>query len=179
MAQCGKIPGLKRRPNGDGTTIWYWVAAQVCRDTQKFKPRTASLWQGTGEPSEEELAKIRSRAEELYMQLIDWRANPKRMRRRPGLVYFVRGPVGVKMGFTTNLSARLEKLQTGSAIRLTLIGTVPGTPAYETLLKRRFAGLQLLGEWFREAGALVQFIQKTFPVQTSERPSERLSERKG
>jgi hypothetical protein len=197
MAKRGEIPGLKRRPNDDGTVTWYWVAAQISSFTRGFKPphtrrnwvgkeafrpRTVRLWRGVGDPSIDEQASIKTQAEDLNAQLVDWLANPKRIdllanrsrkRRRIGFIYFLRGSIGIKIGFTIKVSQRVKQLQTGSAERLALIGTISGTPAYETLLKRRFAGLQISGEWFREAGALTEFLMKTFPEHRSDGPSER------
>jgi len=79
----------------------------------------------------------------------------------PGNVYFIRsgarGPV--KIGYTRkDPSARLADLQTGSPVRLRLLGFMPGAPADERSLHRRFASLRLLGEWFHPSRELLDAL---------------------
>lgn len=62
---------------------------------------------------------------------------------RNGLVYFIRFSDRVKIGFTTDLAARLNDLPYDE-----VLVTVPGTMHDEKALHRRFAEHRVHREWF-------------------------------
>jgi hypothetical protein len=66
----------------------------------------------------------------------------------------------IKIGFVEgdDANGRIAELQVGSPVKLTLLGTIPGTKQDETDLHRRFAALNLHGEWFRPEPELLAII---------------------
>lgn len=67
------------------------------------------------------------------------------------VVYFIAAgdpPKAVKIGHARNVRQRLVGIQTGNHERVRLVGTLPGGPALERVMHRRFAHLHLRGEWF-------------------------------
>jgi len=87
-------------------------------------------------------------------------ANRAHVSEKRGGVYFIgdddNGPV--KIGFATAPLERLRSIQTSNPRRLSLLATVPGTPAGERHLQTFFAALQLAGEWFRRDARLCALI---------------------
>lgn len=94
--------------------------------------------------------------------------NPRARQERDGfkrqktVVYFVqagneRGHI--KIGLATNMRSRLSALQVSSVVRLTLLGTIPGTAATEAAMHERFKRYHKSGEWFRCAGELAEFVK--------------------
>jgi hypothetical protein len=77
-----------------------------------------------------------------------------------GYVYFVQmgddGPI--KIGFATDVQARITTLQTSSPHELVLRKVVPGTVAKEREFHQRFAQTRLKGEWFKPSSALSEVI---------------------
>lgn len=67
-------------------------------------------------------------------------------------VYFarVRSRKLLKIGFTTDPRRRLGELKSETGFEHDLIGCVRGGRELERLLKRRFAGKRVLGEWFSD-----------------------------
>lgn len=75
-------------------------------------------------------------------------------------VYFVSSEDGrIKIGTSANVEKRMTALQTSSAVKLTLILTIPGSTDLETELHRRFAHLRESGEWFTAAPELRFFVE--------------------
>ena len=77
------------------------------------------------------------------------------------MIYFARcgndGPI--KIGHTTTaLSSRVSFLQVGCPWPISIIGTMEGGPADETSLLRKFAQINMRGEWFHPAAELLGFI---------------------
>jgi hypothetical protein len=77
-----------------------------------------------------------------------------------GGVYFAGFAEYVKIGWSTNVNARLRELQTGAPERLRLYTVLPGIRDKEKDTHRRFAHLRLQGEWFRRAPDLVEFMEQ-------------------
>lgn len=77
-------------------------------------------------------------------------------------VYFIRRGTSrvVKIGVAKDPWKRLRQLQTGSADRLKIVAVMPGTPADERALHRRFADLRLGGEWFRMSPEITAMIRE-------------------
>jgi hypothetical protein len=80
-----------------------------------------------------------------------------------GFVYFVKAPGEnglVKIGWAVDPWKRLSTLQCGSPVELQLVACVPGGPADERAMHRRFASLRAHGEWFRLRGDLRTTIRE-------------------
>ena len=78
------------------------------------------------------------------------------------MIYFVRADRSryCKIGWTSDLAARLPKLQTGNHLPLKLLAAIPGTRAEEGSLHQRFARDRASGEWFALSLALREFIDE-------------------
>jgi len=93
-------------------------------------------------------------------RLVRRMARAKKREKFPvGKVYFVRSGKLIKIGFTTDLEGRVSRLQTGSPYDLQLLGTIEGTQRDEQALHRRFANLNVRGEWFRGHTSLMAYIR--------------------
>ena len=79
------------------------------------------------------------------------------------VVYFVEavGLDKVKIGTTTRIKSRLAAMQTGSPVRLELLGHLDGSTVTEADMHRRFEHLRLHGEWFLATTELRAFIENT------------------
>lgn len=77
-------------------------------------------------------------------------------------VYFIRRPSdgAIKIGVSSRPLARLANLQSGSAERLELVASTPGSWATERELHRRFRTHRLVGEWFATSADLVATISR-------------------
>jgi T5orf172 domain len=79
-------------------------------------------------------------------------------------VYFLRDPgdvvekACVKIGTSTDVSARVSGGQTMNPRELFLIGSVPGDRELEADLHRKFRYLHVRGEWFEATTELLSFI---------------------
>jgi len=71
----------------------------------------------------------------------------------PGEVYFVRFGDRIKIGFSTNVKTRMKAVPHDA-----ILATMPGTPAVESRMHKRFAHLRITGEWFRPGPDLMAFI---------------------
>ena len=67
-----------------------------------------------------------------------------------GWIYFVQSHSGgpVKIGFASNVRARLGELQVGSPVRLRVLGKCSGTIEDERKLHQELKGHKVHGEWF-------------------------------
>lgn len=78
----------------------------------------------------------------------------------------------VKIGYSTNMAARLAALQAASPQRLRILGTHPGTKATEAWLHERFARYRTHGEWFDLSSAnladLMQLMSGETPIPSAE-----------
>ncbi len=82
-----------------------------------------------------------------------------------GWVYCIRDheAEAVKIGFSADPSRRLLQLQTGNAMRLSLVAAIFTTREAETNLHWVFEELNIGGEWFAdEGGALSRELCKAF-----------------
>lgn len=80
------------------------------------------------------------------------------------LIYFIGDGRGhIKIGISDNPASRLDALQTGSPVRLTLLCSYPGTEEDERRLHGEFEHDRVVGEWFRDAsnsaGSFVEFLR--------------------
>lgn len=76
-------------------------------------------------------------------------------------VYFIQAGDGgmVKIGYSAHPESRLSKMQSDSAVRLAILGIMPGALAEEQAMHERFAAHRELGEWFRPAQEIVDFAR--------------------
>lgn len=72
---------------------------------------------------------------------------------RTGVIYFVRFQALVKIGFTTNMQARMTAVPHEEVLAM-----VPGMLADEKRCHAAFAHLRVHGEWFRAEPDLMAFI---------------------
>lgn len=81
------------------------------------------------------------------------------------MVYFAQALDGgpIKIGYATDPSSRLSRLQTSSPAPLRLIRSLPGERETEAALHRRFAHLRVHREWFRADDELIRFIAEFEP----------------
>ena len=81
-----------------------------------------------------------------------------------GFVYYIqRGDTGgpIKIGWSSQVEARLAELQCGAAEKLYLLGKHPGSLRDEKVLHIRFHRLRLNGEWFEASPELLSHIQES------------------
>lgn len=87
----------------------------------------------------------------------------------PSVVYFIQDEQGaIKIGRSTNAQDRLSALQTSTASKLSMIGTINGGAWTEGQLHQYFAGARIRGEWFRPVPQLIEYINTH--AQIVERP---------
>lgn len=80
---------------------------------------------------------------------------------KTGWIYFIRDEAGyIKIGYATNVSYRMNALQTASRQKLTLLARVPGSTLDEKALHRRFRAARVRGEWFRPTPELRAYISE-------------------
>jgi hypothetical protein len=81
--------------------------------------------------------------------------------RYPGFVYFIRGESGgpIKIGYTTDITKRLNTLQTGYPDTLKLLALVPGSTKDELILHEEFTEYRMRGEWFKPVEPLLEKIK--------------------
>jgi hypothetical protein len=80
----------------------------------------------------------------------------------PGFIYFIGGRTGpIKIGFTTQVQKRLQRLSSNSPIALRVLASRPGSKADEGRLHVRFQGSRLHGEWFNRTPEILAEISKT------------------
>lgn len=84
-------------------------------------------------------------------------------------VYFVQagedGPI--KIGRTSDVRTRLERMQTGSHAPLRLLCVVPGAGRMEAAFHRALEASRMGGEWFRptrELRATVEELARIYPT---------------
>lgn len=86
----------------------------------------------------------------------------KAIRSTRGYIYFLHAKEvrRIKIGFTTNLNARLRELKMGSPTELILFNYVRGTFHLEQVLLGVFAKYRLHGEWFESSEDIIKFVEK-------------------
>ena len=70
----------------------------------------------------------------------------------------------VKIGHTTNLSARLRSLRTAHPKELSILLVIPGSRDDEQELHQRFAEFRVKREWFKLAEPIGFYIAECSPV---------------
>ncbi len=74
------------------------------------------------------------------------------------LVYFASSDLFVKIGYTTDLPRRLDKMRTATPYGIDLLGVLRGGATLERRLHAAFASLRHHREWFRLVDPLKAFI---------------------
>lgn len=98
-------------------------------------------------------------------RLVRRMAKAKKREKFPvGKIYFLLSGKIIKIGFTTDLAQRISRLQTATPNTLHLLGTIDGTQRDERNLHRRFANLNVRGEWFRRHSSLMAYITEATKV---------------
>ena len=77
-------------------------------------------------------------------------------------VYFIqRGIAGpIKIGISASIKKRMSSMQTACADRLVLLAVCRGGRALESEYHKQFSSYRLEGEWFTEAAAILQEIDR-------------------
>jgi hypothetical protein len=83
-------------------------------------------------------------------------------RQKQGYVYFLRAGNTVKIGFSTNLRQRQEKLRNGNSFPVFICKYVKGCRSVERSFHKRFAEYRLRGEWFDLRGSLAKYLERHF-----------------
>lgn len=80
---------------------------------------------------------------------------------KPGVVYFAQ-MIGeynpIKIGYTTDISSRIQSVAQGLPFELRLVGLVPGDKGIESYIHAKFSHHCIKGEWFYPSPALIEFI---------------------
>lgn len=84
------------------------------------------------------------------------------------VVYFVRagdegGPI--KIGYTTNLTSRMNAISTHNPQDLLVLAVQRATPTLERMLHSKFARDNIRGEWFHSSQALLDYIAQIGPYE--------------
>jgi len=91
--------------------------------------------------------------------LADAVATCRRTKRSKETVYFVRSCGFIKIGYSrSGVERRLSTFETCSPHKYEIAGTVPGGRALESYLQGLFWDYHHKLEWFKEAGALKEFV---------------------
>lgn len=73
-------------------------------------------------------------------------------------VYFAEADGRIKIGYSRQVAARVNQIQTGNAAPIKLLGFIPGGLAREREIHAQFASARLNGEWFTATPELLAFI---------------------
>lgn len=73
----------------------------------------------------------------------------------------------IKIGKTTDLQGRMQAFQTGSPIKIGVVGFVKSKDAHtlEHALHNRFGKDRIAGEWFRRSAGMVSSIRANYVVE--------------
>jgi hypothetical protein len=77
-------------------------------------------------------------------------------------IYAIEGAGLVKIGRSFAPELRLSTMQTHSPVILTMLGYVKGDHVKERSLHKKFRAYRVHGEWFRNDGAVKDWIAKAF-----------------
>lgn len=78
-------------------------------------------------------------------------------------IYFAQAETGglIKIGRAMNVSARIDRLQTGSPVPLRVLAVIPEATAQdETEIHQHFTSARAHGEWFQPVAELESYIAK-------------------
>jgi len=76
------------------------------------------------------------------------------------VVYFIEGPIGIKIGFSGDLRARFHSLKLEYGDDLKILGVIEGDEALEAELHERFAKYRVgKKEWFAKHSEIYTYVQ--------------------
>lgn len=76
------------------------------------------------------------------------------------MIYFLASAGRIKIGYTSDLKARLQAYTTACSHDYTLIGTADGDTRVEKFIHRALAAYRRKGEWFEDCDEVHQYINK-------------------
>jgi hypothetical protein len=76
------------------------------------------------------------------------------------IVYFFAAPDRIKIGFTANLLARFQSLESASLLPLEIVGHIPGTRDLERAIHAEAAPHRIKGEWFADCPEVRAIINR-------------------
>ena len=81
------------------------------------------------------------------------------------MIYFIKSGNYVKIGYSKEPKQRLKELQTANPLKLTLMGTIPGTYSTEKALHSLYNKYKKRGEWFnckKDLSLCVEALKKGY-----------------
>ena len=86
------------------------------------------------------------------------------------MIYFISDDQGrVKIGYTSGMPEdRLKQLQTGNSDKLSLLTSMRGSRIEELKIHTALNPYRLIGEWFRNEGAVNEFVSLVQSYQSNE-----------
>lgn len=75
-----------------------------------------------------------------------------------GAVYFIATSSAVKIGFSENVPARMDALQTANSEKLELLGAIHGDAKLERFLQKKLEDHRLNREWFKKNDVVLSFV---------------------
>lgn len=96
----------------------------------------------------------------IRMVPIEVHQEPKSIEPAPSYVYFVQAMESrrIKIGFSAKPQYRLLDISTYCPEPVKMLGTMPGTSQDERTIHKKFAAHRVIGEWFRDAPEILEFI---------------------
>lgn len=145
MPRLNRGPQLRPHPRKGGVYYIFW--------TEKRERRSVSRERSTHTRNLEEAERF----------LEGWRPNISRVKRSKkrvvGLIYFVRTPSAIKVGFAKSLARRMADLQTSNCEELTILGAIEGNYETEKAILLHLSEYRIRGEWFRDVPPVVNYIE--------------------
>lgn len=84
---------------------------------------------------------------------------------RIGFIYAIEAGEAIKIGFSGDPVRRCGALNTASATRHTLLGTMPGTRTGERAVHDKCYASRLNGEWFSKSPEVMEFVGTLTPYE--------------
>ena len=97
----------------------------------------------------------------------EWKEYLHKPKKELECVYFLLDTVQkvVKIGYTTNIDARFNSLQSGNVNALKILASVPGGQKLERQFHKRLSHLRVRGEWFKDGTELRNLIKEVKGVE--------------
>lgn len=83
---------------------------------------------------------------------------------KQGYIYVIDCAGHIKIGYSTTPQMRLNNLRSSSPFEITVLRIFEGTLEEEQALLGKFAAHRLRGEWFKQEGALAEWIAAGCPT---------------
>jgi hypothetical protein len=75
-----------------------------------------------------------------------------------GLIYFIRAPNAIKVGFAQNIAKRFADIQTANPDRLALLGSIEGNYEVEKAILYQLAKHHIRGEWLHAHPEVIEYV---------------------